>query len=213
MNYSQILKSSIFALSLVFSGVLYGANPHVAAEAVDSPALATRLVLRDLWVEHISWVRNYVIANSLDNGRSGDTAQTEIVANAREIANAIAPLYGQDAADQLFALLGGHWGAIKAYADASAHENAARVKAASSDLVDNATAIAEFLSTANPYLPRETLVSLLSAHGAQHIQQIQQIEDQDFAGEAITWRAMRTHILVISDALVAALVKQFPEKF
>lgn len=213
MKYSKLFVSSLFSFSLALGALFFGATTVVAAEAVDAPPLATRLVLRDLWVEHIHWVRNYVLASNLDNSRYADTAETEIVANARAIANSVSPLYGQEAADQLFTLLAGHWGAIKAYAAANAEHSASKMDAASSDLVKNATALAEFLSSANPHLPRQTLVNLLGAHGAQHIQQIQQIEKQDFTAEAETWAEMRGHIVAISDALVAALIKQFPEKF
>ncbi|UVE16897.1 hypothetical protein NVV93_15015 [Pseudomonas sp. LS44] len=179
----------------------------------DSAALSTRLALRDLWVEHIFWVRNYVIANQADERKQADTAVTEVVANATAIANSLAPLYGQPAADQLLKLLAGHWGAVKHYSDAAVAKNAAGKKAAVSELTSNAKAIAKFLATANPNLPENTLVTMLSAHGGHHVAQIDQLGKQDYAAEAKTWQAMREHMLVLADTLTAALVKQFPAKF
>jgi hypothetical protein len=55
--------------------------------------------------------------------------------------------------------------------------------------------------------------NLLLGHGGHHVAQIKQIASNDFRNEAATWHAMRKHMLVISDAIAGALVKQFPERF
>lgn len=81
--------------------------------------MTTRMALRDLWVEHIFWVRNYAVANQAGNANEAEVAAKEVVTDATRIANSIAPLYGQPAADQLLKLLAGHWGAIKHYSDAT----------------------------------------------------------------------------------------------
>lgn len=81
--------------------------------------MTTRMALRDLWVEHIFWVRNYAVANQAGNAKEAEVAAKEVVTDATRIANSIAPLYGQPAADQLLKMLAGHWGAIKHYSDAT----------------------------------------------------------------------------------------------
>lgn len=184
-----------------------------AKATADSAALTTRLALRDLWVEHIFWVRNYAIANQDGDKKQAEAAATSVVSNAKAIANSIAPLYGQPAADQLQELLAGHWSAVKHYSDASVAKDADGKKAAVSDLTRNAKGIAKFLSSANPNLPEDALVNMLSAHGGHHVAQVDQLSKGDFAGEANTWEAMRKHMLVLADTLTAALVKQFPDKF
>ena len=113
----------------------------------------------------------------------------------------------------MLALLAGHWGAVKAHADATfAHDQKAQ-QAATTTMLANAKQIAAFLAAANPNLPEATLVGLLTAHGAHHIAQDGQIATGDYAGEARTWAAMRAHMFVIADALADALAKQFPGKF
>jgi hypothetical protein len=184
-----------------------------AKATADSAALTTRLALRDLWVEHVFWVRNYVVANQDGQKKQAEAAATAVVSNAKAIANSIAPLYGQPAADQLLELLAGHWSAVKHYSDASVAKDDAGKKAAVSDLTRNAKGIAKFLSSANPNLPEDALVNMLSAHGGHHVAQVDQLSKGDFAGEANTWEAMRKHMLVLADTLTAALVKQFPDKF
>ncbi|NUU35449.1 hypothetical protein [Pseudomonas sp. C2B4] len=190
----------------------WSATP-TASPAADSPALTTRLALRDLWVEHIFWIRTYAQANQATDQKQAKVAADQVVDNATKIANSIAPLYGQPAADQLLKLLAGHWGAVKHYSDATVAKDAKGKQAAVADLTSNAKAIAAFLAGANPNLPEATLVNLLSAHGGHHVAQIDEFAAHDYAGEAKTWHMMRTHILALADALTAALVKQFPDKF
>jgi hypothetical protein len=211
----MIIRTLALLLVVLCAPLAWSQTPAApAAQAeMQSAALTTRLALRDLWVEHIFWVRNYALANHNGKAAQADTAAKEVVTNATAIANSLQPLYGQPAADQMLTLLAGHWGAIKDYSDASVAKDAAKQKAAMDALVSNAKAIAAFLAKANPYLPEDTLVTLLSAHGGHHISQIDQLAKADYAGEAKTWHAMREHILVIADALAEALVKQFPEKF
>ncbi|MBV2134140.1 hypothetical protein KRX52_15280 [Pseudomonas sp. MAP12] len=212
----MLIRTLALLLTLCCAPLAWSQTPAAPAAAqAEKPnaALTTRLALRDLWVEHIFWVRNYALANQNGKAAQAETAAKEVVANATAIANSLQPLYGQPAADQMLKLLAGHWGAIKDYSDATVVKNAAKQKAAMDTLVSNAKAIAAFLAKANPYLPEDTLVTLLSAHGGHHLSQIDQFAKKDYAGEAKTWHAMREHILGVADALAGALVKQFPDKF
>ena len=191
--------------------------PSRAADAApvqfSATQVATQNALRDLWVEHIFWIRNYVVASAANDTVSRDAAVTEVVANAKSIAGTIAPFYGDAASEQLFGLLAGHWGAVKAHADATLADDPKSAEKAIADLTSNAKAIAAFLSGANPNLPEATLVGLLSAHGAHHVAQNGYIKNHDAVAEAKTWAAMRGHMFTIADAIAAALAKQFPEKF
>ncbi len=82
-----------------------------------------QLALRDLWNGHVFWVRSYVIASHYEDEKGATAAEAQVVENARALADAITPFYGQAAADQLFQLLAGHYGAIKAYMVSSYQED------------------------------------------------------------------------------------------
>lgn len=184
-----------------------------SSDCISAKQVATQAALRDLWVEHVFWIRNYVIASKDGNQNEKKVAAEQVLANATSISGAIASFYGKPAGDQMLTLLGGHWGAVKEYSDATFSKDAKGQQSAATKLVANAKQIAAFLAKANPNLPEPVLVGLLSAHGAHHIAQIQQISKGDFAGEANTWAAMRSHMFSIADALTAGLAKQFPAKF
>jgi hypothetical protein len=146
-------------------------NSATIARSISTNQAATRAALRDLWVEHVFWIRNYVTASAANNANEKKVAAEQVVANAKAIAGAVGSFYGQPAADRMLALLAGHWGAVQAYSDASFKKDAVSQQAATSALLANAMEIASFLAKANPNLPESTLVGLLSAHGAHHIAQ------------------------------------------
>jgi hypothetical protein len=205
-------------LVLISAMLLMAATPSLAHEkhmAMQESAKAVELreALRDLWVGHVFWVRNVALATRMDDAAAATVAEENVVKNARAIADAIGPLYGKPAADKLFGLLAGHYGAVKAYMTASYAADKAGKEAAVDKIKANATEIAGFLSSANPNWPKETLVSLLFAHGGHHMAQIDALAAKDYAAEARIWSAMNEHMLMIADALGKGIVKQFPTKF
>jgi hypothetical protein len=215
---SKMLISAAITIAAMVATPALAHTPHapvvlVAASADQSKVAATKAALRDLWIGHVFWVRNVVVAGLAGDAVAQKTAEEQAVANAQSIAAAIEPFYGAEGKDALFALLAGHYGAVKAYLDASIAKDADKQAAATKQLLDNAGEIAGFLSGANPNLPRETVEGLLQAHGGHHLTQIQQLQAKDYAGEAGTWAEMTKHMYVIADALAEAMAKQFPASF
>jgi hypothetical protein len=188
-------------------------EPSIAQAPAPAKVNETGAALRDLWVGHVFWVRNVVVATFAGNQPAAAAAEQEVVANAKQIAAAIEPYYGKDASEKLFGLLAGHYGAVKQYLEATVAGSKGKQDAAYKSLSSNATEIARFLSGANPNLPFDTLNGLLLAHGGHHVQQIQQVQSKQYAQEAQTWEAMKSHMYVIGDALAGAIAKQFPKRF
>lgn len=212
---SQIAVVLSAALAMAAPGLASASAEHATATAASASAtlVQTQAALRDLWLGHVFWVRNVVDARFEGNANEAKVAEQQVVANARAIAASIEPFYGKAAADQLFGLLAGHWGAISDYLDATRAASKAGQDAAFKQLLANADQIAVFLSGANPNLPVDVLRGLLTAHGSHHVQQIQQFQAGQFDREAQTWAAMKDHMYVIADALAGGIAKQFPEKF
>lgn len=207
----------ISALAIVLMSLTVPAyaqhSEHQTAPQAMSKAAQTGAALRDLWVGHAFWVRNVAVETLAGNTAAAATAENEVVANAKQIAAAIEPYYGKAAAEKLFSLLAGHYGAVKQYLLATAAANTVKQEAASKALAANASDIATFLSSANPNLPFDTLNGLVLAHVGHHIQEIQQLKAKQYNEEAQTWAAMKQHMYVIADALAGAIAKQFPANF
>jgi hypothetical protein len=214
------MEKRCLKMAVIFFGVfIVLAAPYAFAkekkEAVtfNHKTVDLQLALRDLWVGHIFWVRNVVLATKCGDAETAKVAEEKAVENAKAIGDAIASIYGKEAGDKLFGLLAGHYSAVKEYMTAAFAGNAEAKGAAVDKLKKNADELATFLSSANPNWPKQTLAGLLMAHGAHHIAQIDQVNMKDLASEAKTWDEMKKHIYVIADALTGGIVKQFPKKF
>lgn len=182
-----------------------------AATAQTAPEL--HKALRSLWHGHIVATRDYAFAVHKGDAEAATKAADATVANAKDIANAVAGFYGQAGGDGVLKLLGGHWAGVKAMTDAQHANNAAGVDKAMQDLTANAADLAKFLHTANPNnWPQDTVEGLLLGHVAGHKAQIAQIMAGDSKGEAVTWQSMQDHMNTIADALADGLAKQFPDK-
>lgn len=204
---------SLSVLVLILMSVACTTPQPSVATASPTKVADTKAALRDLWLGHILGIRNVAVATMDKNAAARESAEKSVVANAEQIAKSIEPFYGKPASDKLFSLLAGHYGAIREDLDATVAGNAAQQETAIKALTANAGEISTFLSGANPYLPKDAVMGLLTAHAAHHIQQFQQLKAGEYAQEAETWNGMKKHIYVVADALTGALVQQFPAKF
>ena len=211
------------SLFLAFS---VGVAAVLGAVAPDRPALAApatpattapaapklHAAMRSLWQGHIQHTRAYAMAVKAGDAAAAAKAADDVVANARQIAGAVGGFYGDAAGAQMLQLLAGHWGGVKAMTDAAKAGDGAAKKKAMDDLTANASAIAVFLSGANPNLPADAVRGLMMTHVGHHAAQIDEIMRGDTKGEATTWAAMQQHMDTLADALSGAIAKQFPAK-
>lgn len=222
MNLPKTLHKTLPTLVLLCGGLAFaapsvqahdrahGAQPAATGKAVPAPKL--QAALRALWHGHVVATRDYAFAVQAGEQQRAAKSGDAVVANARQLSNAIAGFYGKPAGERMLALLAGHWGAVKAMTDAGhAHDQAANAEAMAT-LTGNAGEIAKFLAAANPNLPEDAVRGLLVAHGAHHAAQIDQVMRRDRKAEAVTWKAMQAHMDTIADALAGAIAKQFPAK-
>src|ERR1051325_9152891 len=68
-----------------------------AATAHAAKVNETKAALRDLWVDHVFWVRSVVVAELNGDAGAQKVAEKQVVANARSIAGSIEPFYGPKA--------------------------------------------------------------------------------------------------------------------
>ena len=169
---------------------------------------------RDLWLGHIFLIQHVVLYNAAADPEARDAADKQVLANARQIANTFIPFYGPSRSEKLFALLSGHYGAVKEYSAGTIAGNTSQQDTALARLASNADDFEVFFNGINPhYLPKGTVGGLIAAHGAHHVLQINQYKKKEYANLEETWTLMRQHVYVIADTLVAALAKQFPARF
>lgn len=202
------------ALALVTSVALplQAADAPAPAAAVAPAAPQLHAAMRSLWQGHVQQTRAYALAVKAGHAAEAAAAADGVVANAKQIADAVAGFYGQPAGAAMLELLAGHWGGVKALTDAARAADKTAGERAMQDLAANGDAIAKFLAGANPNLPEEAVRGLLIAHVAHHQAQVGEIMRGDMAAEAKTWRAMKAHMDTLADALSDGIAKQFPDK-
>ena len=205
-----------FAFAACAPAIFAHEAPHSAhATAVSAAATAPKLhaALRSLWHGHLVATHDYALAVHAGNKANETKAADAVVANAKDIANAVAGFYGRDAGDGLLKLLAGHWGAVKDMTDAAhAGDKTAEQKAETAAL-DNGTAIAKFLAGANPNWTQGALQGALAMHVNDHMIQVDQMMSNAPAAEQEkSWTQMQHHMDMIADTLADGIAKQFPDK-
>src|SRR3982751_2617864 len=118
-----VLLSAALAGGPLLAASAHGSATHVSA-AADASAPKLHAAMRALWHGHIVHAREYALATHSGNGAEAQKAADAVVANARQISDAVAGFYGKAGGDRMMQLLAGHWGAVKAMTDAQARHDA-----------------------------------------------------------------------------------------
>jgi hypothetical protein len=224
------IKAAIVMLSMLFAlssnSIGHNVQPAVATSNTTANLSSTKsassfpitdttklvLALRDLWVDHTGWTRNYIISYIAGLPDTNLVAE-RLLKNQEDIGNAIKPFYGTQAANELTSLLKDHiMGAVELLKAAKAG-NTTGAAAAEKKWYENADQIATFLSSANPNWSKEALKSMLDNHLALTKAEAVARLTGNYADDIATYDKVRQEANMMSDALVDGIVKQFPDKF
>ena len=171
-----------------------------------------RMDMRKLWEDHVTWTRT-VICCLVDDLPGADQAIDRLLQNQDDIGNAVKPYYGNEAGNQLSALLRDH---ITISADvvkaARAGDNTS-LDAANKKWYENADAISAFLVTANPNWELGEMQTMMHDHLKLTTKEAVARIKKDYAGDVKAYDQVHEEILEMSDMLAAGIIKQFPEKF
>ena len=122
---------SMAVLILTFVG-LTGCDYESKADGDANPTRVAEIkqTFRDLWLGHIFWVRHVVSNIATNDPAERDAAEKEVVANTKQIADTIAPFYGEAASEKLNSLLDVNIDAVREYSEATVAGNTRRQDAA-----------------------------------------------------------------------------------
>lgn len=193
-------------------------NPHVPSFAASNSNLnqtkitELRIELHDLWVEHVVWTRQYIVAAAADSPDTSFAAE-RLLKNQEQIGDAIKPYYGDEAGDKLTALLKDHILIAVDLLDAAKAGDSAGVEEAEERWYDNAGDIATFLSEANPNWTKEEMTSMLNEHLSLTKTEAVARLTGDYATDVATFDALYKHAVSMSDAFTIGIVNQFQEQF
>lgn len=168
--------------------------------------------MEKLWMEHVWWTREYLL-DAIGNAPQTSLVAAKLLQNQVDIGNAIKPVYGNAAGEQLTSLLKTHiMGAVNLVAAAKSGNKAAFDKA-NTEWYANADQIAEFLATANPNWMKADLVKMMHDHLDLTKQEAIDIMGKKFEASISDFQKVEEEILKMADALSRGIVKQYPASF
>jgi hypothetical protein len=184
-----------------------GTDPNTDTAAAD-----LRVTLNALEREHVN-----LAAAATRRGFEGDpdfqAAAAQLDANSKEIAQAVGSVYGPEAEQQFYEIWASHIQFFVDYTVAAKSGNKAGMDKAIADLGGYQNAIADFLSGANPNLPRQAVFDLVGEHITLLKGAVDAFGGKDYPTSYAKEHEANVQIGTIADALSGAIVKQNPEKF
>ncbi len=171
-----------------------------------------RIGLRDLWVDHVVWTRQYIVAAATD-APDTDFAGQRLLNNQEDIGDAIKSFYGDEAGDKLTSLLKDHILIAVDLLNAAKAGDSVGLEEAEERWYDNADDIATFLSNANPNWSKEHMVSMLNEHLSITKAEAVARLTGDYATDVVAFDEIHRQAMIMADELADGIVKQFPEQF
>lgn len=212
-NSKKVARIIIVSL-LLLASVLSVAFPARTAEAkAKMDAQAFHDAMRKLWDDHITWTRLVIVSMANDLPDTNATVQ-RLLQNQVDIGNAIKPFYGEDAGNQLTALLTDHILIAAEIIQAAKAEDTATLNDAIARWYANADEIAAFLNAANPKdWPLEEMQAMMREHLDLTLQEAVAYLNGDYAASIAAYDQVHVQALEMADTLSDGIIRQSPKMF
>jgi hypothetical protein len=170
------------------------------------------MIMRDLWVDHIVWTRQFIVDSASDLPSVNETTH-RLLNNQEDIGNAIKPFYGNDAGNKLTDLLKQHILIAADLVKAAKVGNQTAVADANNRWAQNANDIAHFLSNANPNWSEQDLRNMLYSHmNATKAEAVARLQG-NYKDDIAAFDKVHKQAMQMADQLSLGIIKQFPDKF
>ncbi len=202
-------------LAVVLAAVLITAGcsstrSEKATATVD--AVAFRQQMRNLWTDHVTWTRLFIVS-AVAGLPDTDATAGRLLKNQADIGDAVATFYGKEAGAALTALLRDHILVAGDLIGAAKAGDKAAVSNASAAWYANSDQIAEFLAGANQAWPVDSLKAMMRGHLDQTLAEATAQLTGDYARSVAEYDGIVTHILDMADTLAAGITSALPDRF
>lgn len=226
-NSKPVGMIAVIAVAAIVIGALFGymagkgsksetpqnsTKPASQVPSSDTKAAGLRVLLNGLEQEHVALAAAATRAG-FDGTASFKPAATSLDSNSKDLAAAVASIYGQEAGDKFYQIWNSHIGFFVDYTVAAKKGDKAGMDKAVENLNGYVDAISTFFSNANPNLPKQAVATLVGEHVGLLKAAVDKYGAGDIDGSYAQERAARTQIGTIADAISAAIVKQSPDNF
>jgi hypothetical protein len=191
------------------------ADAHSGPGAANAKA-AFHDAMRKLWEDHVVWTRQFIVSAATESGNLADIGPTadRLLANQADIGNALGQFYGEEAGDQVEALLRDHILTAGDLIAAAKAGDAAAVEAESAAWYQNADDIATALNSLNP---KHWPLADMKAHMKDHLdltleEAVARLQGR-YVDDIAAYDKIHDQILGMADMLSDGIIAQFPAKF
>jgi len=213
MKLSVKYLFSLLAIVLTLVAALTVYSSAAAHKPRSADELTFQNAMRKLWEDHITWTRLYIVSAAADLPDKDLTAQ-RLLQNQEDIGNAIKPFYGEEAGDQLTALLRDHILTAAELIEAAKTGDEAAFEQANRRWYANADEIAAFLNAANPdHWPLDEMRDMMKSHLDLTLEEASARLNGDFEADIAAYDEVHEQILEMADMLSMGIIEQFPKKF
>jgi hypothetical protein len=211
--YDKVHDEILHMADMLSDGILQQFPKQFAPQNISQQKIDLTLAMDKLWEDHVTWTRMYIISVTSELP-DADFAAQRLLQNQVDIGNAIKPIYGDAAGEQLTSLLNDHiLIAAELLSAAKAGDNSA-FEDANSRWYANADQIAEFLSTANPKnWPLNDTQAMMRTHLDLTLEEAVARLNGDWSGDIAAYDKVHDEILHMADMLTKGVISQFPSKF
>ena len=168
--------------------------------------------MRRLWVDHVVWTRQYIVA-AVAGTPDAEQAAARLLRNQEDIGGAVAGFYGQEAGDALTDLLKRHILIAVELVEAAKQGDDGTFSVLDHRWTLNARDIAAFLGRANRrHWRRRDLRDLLELHLDLTKREVAARLRADWGDDAAAFDEILTEILTFADVLTTGIVRQFSDR-
>ena len=190
--------------------------PQAEAASGKTSAAVFHDDMRKLWEDHIVWTRQYIISAATLPDDLPDIGPTRdrLLANQTDIGDALKPFYGDEAGEQVTALLRDHILTAARLVAAAKAGDAPGVKEASAAWYGNGDDIAVALNGLNPRSwDLDHLKEMMKAHLDRTLEEAVARLQGRYADDIAAYEAIHADILEMADMLSDGIIRQFPKAF
>jgi hypothetical protein len=208
-----LVALAVLAAVGLTSAVSAKPGQHEQHPKVSHSELVFHDAMRKLWEDHVTWTRMFIVEAAADSPATDATA-TRLLANQDDIGDAIKSFYGDEAGDQLAALLKEHILIAADILSAAKAGDQDGVAGSSERWYANADEIADFLAAANPEAwPAEEMRTMMREHLDLTLDEAVARLQGDFDADIAAYDTLHQQILHMADMLSDGIVAQFPDAF
>lgn len=192
-------------------------NPESKENAIANSAAAfsgdveLNAQMVDLWEQHVAWNRNVMLC-IVDELPGTELAIERLQQNKTEIGNALKPFYGNEAGDELTALLQAHVRISVEVMQFAKEEKQVELQEANDRWYANADAIASFLADINSYWATDKIQLIIKDQLRFTTTQAVCRINKDYPADIIAYDKAHTDVLLMAEIFANGIANQFPEK-